>query len=188
VSEDRRPGEDGEEDLYAAFAALGGPLSRDELSQVPPDTLLRLLVSAEGPALVRLASLLLDGDIAAAEAVVQDSVDALQGAWSRLGDLAKARLYLRQAVVNRSRSLRRRARNGEDRRGAGHGTIDGADQETGPSALRALPDRQLEAIVLRSYIGLSEQQAATAMGISTGATRAHFARGLASLQHKPRPE
>jgi DNA-directed RNA polymerase specialized sigma24 family protein len=189
VSEDRESGEDGEEDLYVAFAALGGPLSRDELRQVPRDKLLGLLVSAEGhSALVRQASLLLGGDIAAAEAVVQDSVAALQDAWGRLGDLVKARLYLWQAVVNRSRSVRRRARAGADRRGAGHGAIDGADQETGPCTLRALPDRQLEVIVLRSYIGLSEQQAAAAMGISTGAARAHLARGLASLQHPPQPE
>ena len=54
-------------------------------------------------------------------------------------------------------------------------------------ALRALPDRQLEAVVLRHYMGLSEQQAAAAMGISTGAARAHLASGTASLPRLPRP-
>lgn len=35
MSEDKGPGEDGQEELYAVFAALGGPLSRDEFMQVP---------------------------------------------------------------------------------------------------------------------------------------------------------
>lgn len=108
MSEDRWPGEDGWEELYAAFAALGGPLTRDEFMQVPRDTFMRLLGSPVNRAfLVRQASLLLGGDAAAAEAVVQDSFAALQDAWSRLGDLAKARLYLYQMIVNRSRSVRR---------------------------------------------------------------------------------
>ncbi len=34
VSEDRRPDEDGPEELYATFAALGGPLTRDEFMRV----------------------------------------------------------------------------------------------------------------------------------------------------------
>ena len=55
-------------------------------------------------------------------------------------------------------------------------------------ALRVLPDRQLEAAVLRHYMGLSEQQAAVTMGISTGAARAHLARGAASLPRPPQPE
>lgn len=193
VSEDRGPGGDGEEELYAAFAALGGPLTGDELRQFPRDRLLWLLGSAEGhPDLVRLASLLLGGDIAAAEAVVQDSAGALQDAWSRLGDLAKARLYLWQVVVNRSRSVRRGGRAGDHSvlaaRGAGHEASDDLDRETVPRALRALPHRQLEVVVLHAYVGLSEQQAAAAMGISTGAARAHLARGMASLQHPPQPE
>jgi DNA-directed RNA polymerase specialized sigma24 family protein len=190
VSEDRRQSADGEEELYAAFAALDGPLTRDELRQFPPDRLLRLLGSAEDhSALVRQASLLLGGDIAAAETVVQDSFAALQDAWSRLGDLASARLYLRQSVVRESLSVRRRRR-ACDRSvsaasGAGHEAIDNPDQGTVPCALRALPDRQLEAIVLCNYMGLSEQQAAAAMGISTGAVSAHLARGMASAPRPP---
>jgi hypothetical protein len=115
VAGDGGPGEnDEEEELYAAFAALGGPVTGDELKRFPLDRLLRLLGSAGGrPAVVRQASLLLGGDIAAAEAVVQDSVAALKDVWSRLGDLAKARLYFWQAVLNRSRSARRHERDGD---------------------------------------------------------------------------
>jgi DNA-directed RNA polymerase specialized sigma24 family protein len=52
----------------------------------------------------------------------------------------------------------------------------------------AAPDRQLEAIVLHKYLGLSERQAARAMSISSGAARAHLARGLALLPRRPQPE
>jgi hypothetical protein len=55
---------------------------------------------------VRQASLLLGGDFAVTGAVVQDSFAAQREAWSRLGDLSKARLYWCQAVVSRSRSGR----------------------------------------------------------------------------------
>jgi hypothetical protein len=109
VSEGSQPDEDGPEELYAAFAALGGPLTRDEFMRVPLDKIIQFPGSAgTRSALVRLATLLLRGDTAAAEAVVQDSLAALQDAWSRLGDLTKAQLYLLHAVVNQSRSVRRR--------------------------------------------------------------------------------
>jgi len=56
--------------------------------------------------LVRLAVLLVR-DIATAEEVVQDSFIAMHDAWRRLRDSDKALSYLRQSVVNRSRSVLR---------------------------------------------------------------------------------
>ena len=59
--------------------------------------------------LVRLAALLVR-DIPTAEEVVQDAFVGMRDAWHRLRDAEKALAYLRQAVVNRSRSvLRHRA-------------------------------------------------------------------------------
>lgn len=192
VSEGSQPGEDGPEELYAAFAALGGPLTRDEFMRVPLDKIIQFSGSAgTHSALVRLATLLLRGDIAAAEAVVQDSLAALQDAWSRLGDLTKAQLYLLHAVVNQSRSVRRRRvddRNLLQPAPDTAGARAGLDRGRGVSTLRALPDRQLEAVVLRNYIGLSEQHAAQAMGISIGAVNAQLARGVASLARPRRPD
>ena len=99
------------------------PLAREEFRQFPRDKLIRLLGCAgDHSALVRQASLLLGGDFAVAGAVVQDSFAAQREAWSRLGDLSKARLYLCQAVVSRSRSGRGHPADGgggrHDRRGA----------------------------------------------------------------------
>jgi RNA polymerase sigma factor (sigma-70 family) len=50
------------------------------------------------------------------------------------------------------------------------------------AALRSLPPRQREALVLRYYGDLSEAQIALAMGISRGAVRSHTARAIASLR------
>jgi DNA-directed RNA polymerase specialized sigma24 family protein len=110
VSEDERPGDEhGQDELIAAFAALGGRLTGEEF--------MRLVGSAEYYGrVVRLAGLLLAGDTAAAEDVARGSLAALQQAWSRLGDLEKARVYLYRAVVNRARSVRRdRASGGRER-------------------------------------------------------------------------
>ena len=51
-----------------------------------------------------------------------------------------------------------------------------------PPALRRLPLRQREALVLRYYLDLSEAQIASAMGISRGAVKSHTARGMSSLR------
>ena len=53
---------------------------------------------------------MLVGDVGTAEEVVQDAFVAMHGSWNRLRDPEKALAYLRQAIVNRSRSaLRHRA-------------------------------------------------------------------------------
>src|SRR5262249_36009105 len=54
--------------------------------------------------LVRLAALLV-ADKGTAEDVVQDSFVAMHNAWGRLRDTDKGLPYLRQSVVNRSRSV-----------------------------------------------------------------------------------
>lgn len=42
--------------------------------------------------------------------------------------------------------------------------------------------------MLLTYLGLSENQAAEAMSISTRAVRSHLARGLSLLQRPPWPQ
>ena len=49
------------------------------------------------------------------------------------------------------------------------------------AALRRLPDRQREALVLRFYLGVSEEETARAMGISRGTVKSSTSRALAAL-------
>ena len=102
----------------------------------------------------------------------------------------RRRSRLRQAVVNRSRSvLRHRIVAGDnpqqalpDTPGAEHGVLGLLEQAAARAALRGLPERQREAIVLRYYAGLSEGEIAAAMRISRGAVKSHTARGLSALR------
>jgi RNA polymerase sigma factor (sigma-70 family) len=56
------------------------------------------------------------------------------------------------------------------------------EHEAVVAALRELPTRQREALVLRYYLDLSESEIADAMGISRGAVKSHAARGIAALR------
>jgi RNA polymerase sigma-70 factor (sigma-E family) len=139
--------------------------------------------------LVRLAAMLVR-DIPTAEEVVQDAFVAMHGGWQRLKDTEKALAYLRQAVVNRSRSvLRHRTvvdknmqKAPPDMPSAEHGAFVLLERSAVVAALRHLPDRQREAIVLRYYADLSEAEIAATMGISRGAVKSHTARGMAALR------
>jgi RNA polymerase sigma-70 factor (sigma-E family) len=146
------------------------------------------LYSLHYRSLVHLATLLVR-DTATAEEVVQDSFVAMHGGWRRLRDTDKALAYLRQSVVNRSRSVLRH-RSVVDRKlqqalpetpGTRYEVPALLEGSAVISALRGLPERQREAILLRYYAGLPESEVAAAMGISLGAVQSHTARGLSAL-------
>ena len=145
--------------------------------------------------LVRLAALLVH-DRATAEEVVQDSFVAMHANWARLRAGGKASSYLRQCVVNRSRSVLRH-RVVVDRKvlqpppdvpSAEQGAITLLERSAVVAALHGLPLRQREALVLRYYAELSEAEIASAMGISRGAVKSHIARGMAALRYALRLE
>jgi RNA polymerase sigma-70 factor (sigma-E family) len=148
-----------------------------------------VMYSTHYRSLVRLAALLVR-DVATAEEVVQDSFLAMHGAWRRLRDNDKALSYLRQSVVNRSRSVlrhrvvvdRNAPKPAPDMPSAEQGALTLLERTAVVSALRSLPPRQREALVLRYYGNLSEAQIASAMGISRGAVKSHTARAIASLR------
>ena len=65
---------------------------------------------------------------------------------------------------------------------AEHGAIALLERSAVVSALRMLPPRQREALVLRYYGDLSEAQIASVMGISRGAVKSHTARAMSALR------
>jgi RNA polymerase sigma-70 factor (sigma-E family) len=153
------------------------------------DRAVTVLYAAHYRSLVRLSALLLR-DVATAEEVVQDSFVAMHDGWRRLRDNDKALSYLRQSVVNRSRSvLRHRVvvdRNAPkpppDMPSAEQGAMTLLERSAVVTALRTLPARQREALVLRFYGDLSEAQIAATMGISKGAVKSHTARAMTALR------
>ena len=122
--------------------------------------------------LVRLAALLVH-DTATAEQIVQDSFVAVAAAWRRRGNLDCPLDFLRQSVLERSRS-------GRYRPAAANGSANGSAPLL--AALGALPARQREVLVMRYYANLSEEQAADTIGISRAAVRRHATRANAALR------
>ena len=142
--------------------------------------------------LVRLAVLLVR-DVGTAEEVVQDCFVAMHGRWRSLRDPHQGLAYLRQAVVNRSRSVIRhrgvRARYDAaqppglpDAPGADEGAAAGEARRLVLDALQRLPRRQREVLALRYYLDLDEASIAAALGISRGAVKSHSSRGAAALR------
>ena len=147
------------------------------------------IYDAHFKSLVRLAVLLVR-DVQTAEEVVQDSFEAMHLASRRLRDSERALQYLRQTVVNKSRSVLRHRKvvemhapkPGPDEPSAEHAAMAILERSAVAAALRALPERQREAIALRYYADFSEADIAQAMGISKGAVKSHTARAMASLK------
>ena len=169
-----------------------------EPAQWSADDAVTRLFAAHYRSLVRLAHLLL-ADASVAEEIAQDAYVALHGRWRGLRDTDKALAYLRAVVVNRSRSALRHRRV-VDRYVQGYAVTAPEANENSPSAeadvlgrlgraemvaaLRQLPTRQREALVLRYYGELSEAEIADAMGCSRGAVKSHAARGLRALRSR----
>src|SRR4051794_1280197 len=174
--------------IGAVVTERGLPMPPDDgPSWSDADGALTALYTAHYRSLVRLAAFLLR-DSSQAEEIVQDSFVAMHGSWRRLRDPEKAESYLRQAVVNRSRSgIRRRKVEAKyapkampDAASAEYGALGQLDRTAVIDALRELPTRQREVLVLRYYGDLSEAQIADTLGISTGAVKSHASRGMSA--------
>jgi RNA polymerase sigma factor (sigma-70 family) len=156
----------------------------------------RFAVRCSAP-LMRTA-LLLAGDQETAEDLLQLTLLRVGRRWSAARDSPTA--YAQRVLVNLSRDERRRAR----RRPSGD-PIDEAVSLTAPRdhfeavlardavvrALRRLPSRQREVVVLRFYADMSIVETAAAMRTSEGTVKSYTARAGAHAgtpdRHKGRP-
>jgi RNA polymerase sigma-70 factor (sigma-E family) len=151
------------------------------------DTAITGLYEAYALGLIRLAYVML-GDRGTAEDVVQDAFSGLYERWDALRDQARAPGYLRTSVVNgcrmvlRKRVTRRDAFAGEHSwESAETAALLGEEHRQLLLAIRGLPHRQREAVVLRYYLDLSEEETAQAMGIRRGTVKSATSRALAAL-------
>jgi RNA polymerase sigma-70 factor (sigma-E family) len=156
---------------------------------VPDDSLATLHRDHYAP-LVRLASVVL-GDVGLAEQVVQDAFVKLAVRWGGLRRIENPPAYLRSMVLNgcRSHLRHRKVRDRYDARRTvpvavatpEAEALARAEHDRTVAALRRLPGRQREALVLRYYLDLPEAEIAAAMRVSPGSVKSHLHRGLAAL-------
>jgi RNA polymerase sigma-70 factor (sigma-E family) len=143
-------------------------------------------VSAQRAVLVRLAALLLTGDRATAEDVVQTALTRLYVTWPKVRpDTLNA--YARRSVVNaviddRRKLFRRRERSQAELPDVTTVESRDVDQTAVIALLSTLPARMRAAVVLRYIEGLNAAETADAMGCSEGTVRSQSARGLERLR------
>jgi RNA polymerase sigma-70 factor (sigma-E family) len=156
---------------------------RPGIDELDLDELFRLHATA----LLRLA-VVLTGDRPLAEELVQEAFVRLHR--TGRGPAPGTELaYLRRTVINLShghhRHLRvaRRHRPSTPTTGAA-AEVDAARREAQrevAAAVRALPDRQRDCVVMRYYAELSDTEIAAALGISPGSVKTHLHRARAAL-------
>ena len=140
--------------------------------------------------LIRLAYLML-GDRAGAEDAVQNAFCGLYRHWDRLADRDRALAYVRSSVLNGCRSALRRRTTGrrlltayQPPTASAEAAVLGLEErQEVMRAVRRLPERQREALVLRFYLDLPEREIARLMGLRPSSVRSATARALKALGH-----
>ncbi|WP_354640836.1 SigE family RNA polymerase sigma factor [Kitasatospora camelliae] len=136
---------------------------------------------------LRQVAYLLCSDWHRADDLVQESITKLYVQWPRAGRVENVDGYARRVLVNTFLSEQR---TGWWRR---RGTVEVPVEQVAPAAdldvaldlreaLAAIPPRQRAAVVLRYYCDLSVDQAAEALGCSSGTVKSQSARGVGALR------
>jgi RNA polymerase sigma-70 factor (sigma-E family) len=130
---------------------------------------------------------LLTGDWAQAEELAQDALVRTYWAWSRVRGHERPGAYARKVLVNRHRSLLRRAV-----LEARHARRSRAEEAYQPdlgedglvlwAAVRRLPPRQRAVLVLRYHEDLAEAEVARLLRLPLGTVKSLTHRGLARLR------
>ncbi|WP_089206970.1 SigE family RNA polymerase sigma factor [Streptosporangium subroseum] len=144
------------------------------------------LFAAHYQPMVRLAGLLGADD---PEDIAQEAFARLHARRGRLREHGAAVSYVRSTVCNLTRNRLRHLKLVRQRPldhsgvvfGGEHAVITAEKHGELLAALNRLPRRQREALVLRYWLDLSEQEIADTMGVSAGSVKTHASRGLAAL-------
>jgi RNA polymerase sigma-70 factor (sigma-E family) len=145
--------------------------------------------------LLRFA-LLLTGDRATAEDLVQEAFLGLHRRWHAVREQDRVLGYLRTAVVNGSWSLHRRRLVARGFRAEPGAPAWSAEDEVLASegrravfaAVSRLPHRQREVLALRYFLDLTEPEIASILGITRGTVASTSSRALAALGRDLREE
>jgi RNA polymerase sigma-70 factor (sigma-E family) len=127
------------------------------------------------------------GDWHRADDVLQTALTKLYLAWPRLHADVEPDAYVRRIIVradidDRRRPWRRERSGlaGYDRAAAGGVPVE--ERSALFEAVQGLPEMQRKTVVLRHWLGLSVEETAAELGISTGTVKSHSSRALAALQ------
>ncbi|MEO7571076.1 MAG: SigE family RNA polymerase sigma factor, partial [Acidimicrobiales bacterium] len=174
------------------LATADGPAMADAtVGSVPTwgdaevDALVRSLFVEHAASLVRMARLFVD-DRNAAEDLVQEAFIRLARHGHRIEDSSKSAAYLRSIVLNLARdhnrrglvSLRHRPPADEAQASVEDEVVLRDDQRQVIDALRVLPLRQRDCVVLRYYFDSGIAEIADTLGISQNSVKTHLKRGL----------
>ena len=174
----------------ADAVSLGIPARDGTRARIDVDALVVTLFRQEASSLVRLTRLFVD-DRNAAEDLVQEAFIRLARSTHRIEDPAKAPAYLRSIVLNLARdhnrrglvSLRHHLPNDDQAAIEDEITLR-EDQQRVIEALRDLPHRQRDCLVLRYYDELGIDDIAETLGISRNSVKTHLGRGLDALERR----
>jgi RNA polymerase sigma-70 factor (sigma-E family) len=126
------------------------------------------------------------GDPSAAEDVAAEALTRLYVRWPRLRDADYRDAWVMKVSGNLAIDVLRRRPPGVD--GRAPRSVDAHDLAALRLALAAalirLPRRQREAVTLRFFADMTEDQVAQSLGVSTGAVKSHVHRGLATLRQR----
>jgi RNA polymerase sigma-70 factor (sigma-E family) len=152
------------------------------------DAALAEFAATRWSALLRFG-LLLTGNAADAEDLVQTALARTAARWRTMRTLERPEAYVRTAMVrlcaNRWRSLLSRERlTGDvpDIAAVADPIEHVADREAMWAALRTLPPRQRAVVVLRYYEDMSEREIARLLGITQGTVKSQASKALRTLR------
>jgi RNA polymerase sigma-70 factor (sigma-E family) len=151
------------------------------------DSAFRDYVLSRGTALLRTA-IMLTGNRADAEDLVQAALAKTYLAWNKINDHAALDAYVRRAMVNTHISWWRRRRLEEfptdelpDQVVADH-ALESDMAEVVRRALDRLPQRMRTAVMLRYFEDMTESEIAATLGISLGTVKSTVSRAVARLR------
>jgi len=151
------------------------------------DLAFRDYVRARGTTLLRIA-VMLTGNRADAEDLVQAALAKTYLAWGKINDRAALDAYVRRAMVNTHISWWRRRKLEEyptdelpDQVVADHAR-DSDLAEVVRRALDRLPERMRAAVMLRYFEDMTEPEIAALLGVSLGTVKSTVSRAVARLR------
>ncbi len=158
---------------------------------VDVDLFVEAMYHEHGPGLVHMVRLFVD-DRNAAEDLVQEAFIRLARSAHRIRDERKAAAYLRSIVLNLARdhnrrglvSLRHRLPLDDQQASTEDVVVLAEDHEQVVEALRTLPRRQRDCLILRYYDELGIDDIAETLDISRNSVKTHLTRGINALESR----